>query len=227
MLLVSKEKVAGLIATLATGTGVTDTGTAPTAPSDVAVTVAVPTATPVTTPDGLTVAIDGFRLAQTTVRSGIGAPPASRGVATSVCVVPCSSDSVAGRIVTEATGMRTVTLALPTRPSAVADTVVVPSPKPVTTPVALTVAIAGLAELHVTGRPVSATPAASRTIAESSAVTPGASGPTALGETSTVAAVTGGVLPPPPQAERTASKQHRARGIHDHVVVRVIIRVMA
>ena len=175
----SKEKVVGLTVTLATGTGVTDTGTAPTAPSEVAVMAAVPTATPVTTPDGLTVAIDGFVLAQTTVRSGIGAPLASRGVATSVCVVPCRSDSVVGRMETDATGMRTVTLALPARPSAVAETVVVPSPTPVTTPVALTVAIDGLAELHVTGRPISAAPAASRTIAESSAVTPGASGPEA------------------------------------------------
>jgi hypothetical protein len=61
----------------------------------------------------------------------------------------------------------TVTVAVAERPSAVAVIVVVPAPIAVTLPDAETVAMVAAAVLHVTGRPVSAAPAASRAAAVS------------------------------------------------------------
>jgi hypothetical protein len=73
-----------------------------------------------------------------------------------------------GLTATVATGTgTTVTVAVPVLPSLVAVIVTVPTDTPVTAPPADTVAIAVLPELHVTGRPFSTTPFASRVIAVS------------------------------------------------------------
>src|SRR5579885_19081 len=96
--------VAGLTVTLATGTVVTVTVAVPLLPSLVAVIVAEPAATPVTSPVPLTVATPGAPLAQETVRPASGAPVESSGVAVSCTVCPTASVLAAGVTTTRATG---------------------------------------------------------------------------------------------------------------------------
>ena len=87
-------------------------------PSLVAVTIAVPGATAVTTPLADTVATAGLLEVQTTGRSVSVAPEASFTVAESVVVVPAISDTVAGATFTDATGTgETITVAVPVLPS--------------------------------------------------------------------------------------------------------------
>src|SRR2546425_1256206 len=85
----------------------------PVLPSLVAVIVAGPAATPVTSPLPFTVANAVASLDQDTARPGRGVPLASLGVAVSWTVLPASTLAAAGVTVTEATGTtRTATLVL-------------------------------------------------------------------------------------------------------------------
>ena len=113
---------------------------------------------------------------------------------------PTTTLAEAGVTLTLATGTGvTVIVAVPVIPSTVAVIVALPAATAVTTPAALTVATAGVPLLHVTARPVSAFPAASRAPATRDCVPP----TTTLAEagvtlTLATAAGGGGVVPPPP-----------------------------
>ena len=76
----------------------------PVLPSDVAVTVAEPTATPVTRPLAFTVATDGLELPHVMVRPVSTLPEASRNVAVNCLVAPLATLADAGATVTWATG---------------------------------------------------------------------------------------------------------------------------
>src|SRR2546422_7542022 len=128
-------------------------------PSLVAVIVADPTAAPLTSPLGLTVATDVLPLAHVTVRPVSGLPPASFGVAVSCTVDPTCAVAEEGATVTEATGTcTTVMVDVPLCPSLVAVIVVVPATLPVTSPLELTVATVVLLLTQVTARPDSGLP---------------------------------------------------------------------
>src|SRR5882762_745484 len=188
---------AGLTATDATGTFVTVTVTVavPFFPSLVAVMVAVPAVTPVTRPLPLTVATAVLLVAHVTARPLSAVPPASWGVAVSCPVWPTGTLDAAGLTTTDATGtFVTVTVAEPFFPSLVAVMVAVPAVTPVTRPLPLTVATAALLVAHVTARPLSAVPPASRGVAVSCPVWPtgtlDAAGLTATDATGTFVTVT-------------------------------------
>src|SRR6266516_2941721 len=167
------DAVAGLTVTAATGTLVTVIVAVPLCPSEVAVIVADPAATPVTRPLALTVATAVLPLAQVMVRPESGLPFASFGVALSCTVWPTCTDAVAGLTVTDATGMvLTVIVAVPLCPSLVAVIVADPAATPLTTPLALTVATAVLPLDQVIARPESELPFASFGVAASCIVWP-------------------------------------------------------
>src|SRR5438445_9945236 len=114
---------------------VTVTADVPLLPSDVAVMVAEPAATPVTSPLPFTVATAVLLLAQVTTRPDNGLPFASFGVAVSCTVPPCCTLAVGGVTATEATGTTlTVIAALPLCPSLVALMVADPAATPRTSP---------------------------------------------------------------------------------------------
>src|SRR5437867_4172722 len=96
--------VAGLTATVATGTFVTVTVDVPLCPSLVAVIVAGPAATPLTSPLPLTVATAVLLLAHVTTRPLSGLPLASWGVAANCTVAPTTTLAAAGLTATDATG---------------------------------------------------------------------------------------------------------------------------
>src|SRR5437879_2019905 len=134
---------AGLTVTDATGTRFTVTAAVPLCPSLVAVIVAAPAATPVTSPVGDTLATAGALDAQVTARPESTVPAASFSVVVSCTAAPMSTTAVAGLTVTDATGtFATVTLAVPLFPSLVAVIVADPAATPVPSPAADTVAIA-------------------------------------------------------------------------------------
>jgi hypothetical protein len=179
--------VAGETLTDATGTWVTSTAAVPFTPSTVAVMVALPAATAVTTPSVLTVATAGALLAHVTWRPVSALPAASRALAVSCCVPPTTSVVVTGDTVTAATGaVATVTVAEPVTPSTVAVMVEVPAATAVTTPCALTVATEAALLVHDTARPVKAFPDASRALAVNCWVAP-TTRLAAAGETDTAA----------------------------------------
>src|SRR2546426_16593 len=93
------------------GTAATATVAVPLCPSLVAVSVAVPAATPVTRPLPFTVATPGALLAQVTTRPASGVPLASFGVAVSCTVCPTCTLAVAGLTVTDTTGTFTTVIA--------------------------------------------------------------------------------------------------------------------
>jgi hypothetical protein len=161
---------AGVTVTVPTGTRLTVTVADPDCPSLVAVIVAVPGATPVTTPLGDTVAIDPLFVVQMTVRPVSVLPFASLVTALSVVVPATKIVAVAGETVTVATGAGgaavTVIVAVPVFPSLVAVIVAVPGATPVTTPLGDTVAIDPLLVVQTMERPVSVLPFASFVIAE-------------------------------------------------------------
>src|SRR5438094_323382 len=167
------DAVLGLTVTDATGTVVTVTVAVPLCPSLVAVIVAAPAVTPVTTPLPLTVATAVLLLPQLTGRPDNGLPLASFGVAVSCTVWPTGTDAVLGLTVTDATGtVLTVIAAVPLFPSLVAVSVAAPTATPVACPAPFTVATAGLLLDQVTVRPPSGLPNASRVIAAYCAVCP-------------------------------------------------------
>ena len=148
----------------------------PLCPSLVAVIVAEPAATPLTSPVPLTVATDVLLLAQVTARPDSGLPLASFGVAVSCTVCPADTEADAGLTVTELTGtgtLDTVMLEVPLCPSLVAVIVAEPAvPPPVTSPLPSTLATDGLLLDQVTARPVSGFPFASFGVAVSWTVWP-------------------------------------------------------
>src|SRR6266581_3376693 len=169
----STTAVTGLITTDATGTFATLIVADALCPSLVAVIVAAPAATPVTSPVVETMAIPGFEFVQVTARPARMFPAASLGVALSWVVPPTNTVAVAGLTVTDATGtLDTVTAAVPLFPSLVAVIVAAPAATPVTSPVADTVAIARFALAQLITRPVSTFPAASLVTALSCVVPP-------------------------------------------------------
>src|SRR5438094_921479 len=110
---------------------VTVTPDVPLLPSDVAVMVAVPAATPVTSPLPFTRATAVLLLDQVTTRPLSGFPLASFGVAVSCTVEPCCTVAGDGLTVTEATGTAvTVRVDVPLLPSDVAVIVAVPAATP-------------------------------------------------------------------------------------------------
>src|SRR5207249_1310225 len=139
-------------------------------PSEVAVIVADPATSPVTSPLPFTLATAAALLAHVTTRPDSAFPLASFGVAASCTVPPTATLADAGVTVTDATTAFTVTAADPVFPSLAAVTVAVPALTPVTRPVADTVATLGVPEVHVTTRPVSTFPAASFIVAASCTV---------------------------------------------------------
>src|SRR6059058_3980231 len=142
----------------------------PLLPSEVAVIVADPATSPVTSPLPFTLATAAALLAHVTTRPDSAFPLASFGVAASCTVPPTATLADAGVTVTDATTAFTVTAADPVFPSLAAVTVAVPALTPVTRPVADTVATLGVPEVHVTTRPVSTFPAASFVVAASCTV---------------------------------------------------------
>src|SRR6266704_2153276 len=147
--------------------GVTVMAEVPLCPSLVAVIVAEPAATPLTSPLPLTVAADVLPLCQVTVRPTSGLPFASLGVAVSCRLLPTDTVPDAGVTVTEATGMCTTVMAeVPLCPSLVAVIVADPATTPVTRPVAFTVAAEPLLLDQVIDRPVRTLPFASFSVAD-------------------------------------------------------------
>src|SRR5438874_5600138 len=167
------DAVLGLTVTDATGTVLTVTVAVPLCPSLVAVIVAAPAVTPVTSPPALTVATAVLLLPQLTGRPDNGLPLASFEVAVSCTVWPTCADAVPGLTVTDATGtVLTVIVAVPLCPSLVAVIVAAPAVTPVTTPLPLTVATAVLLLAQLTGRPDNGLPLASFGVAVSCTVWP-------------------------------------------------------
>ena len=158
----------------AAGPGTTTvTSAVPLFPSLVAVIVAAPAATPITSPLVVTVATDPLLVAHDTTRPDRALPPASFGVAVSWIVCPVSSAADPGLTVTDATGtVVTVIAAVPACPSLVAVMVAEPAVTPLTRPVLVTVATLVLLDVHVTARPDSALPLASLGVAVSCTVWP-------------------------------------------------------
>src|SRR5207253_2409923 len=151
----------------------TVTADVPFLPSLVAVIVAEPAATPVTSPLPLTVATPVLLLDQVTTRPDNGVPFASFGVAVSCSVSPTVTVAGDGLTVTVATAMLdTVTTAVPLCPSLVAVMVAVPVAIAVTSPFPSTVATAVLLLDQVTTRPESGVPFASFGVAVSCTVWP-------------------------------------------------------
>src|SRR5947199_1191341 len=196
------DAVLGLTVTDATGTVLTVIAAVPLCPSLVAVIVAAPAVTPVTTPLPLTVATAVLLLPQLTGRPDNGLPLASFGVAVSCTVWPTCTDAVLGLTVTDATGtVLTVIVAVPLCPSLVAVIVAAPAVTPVTSPLPLTVATAVLLLAQLTGRPDNGLPFASLGVAASCTVWPACTdavaGLTATDATGTVLTVIVAVPPCP------------------------------
>src|SRR6266536_4163024 len=186
--------VAGATVTDATGTTVTVIADVPFLPSLVAVIVADPAPTAVTSPLADTVATAGALLAQVTARPARGLPLASFGVAVIWTVCPSSIVAEAGLTDTDATGTNvTVIAAVPFLPSLLAVIVAVPAAPPVTSPFPLTVATVASLVAHVTVRPVRGLPFASFGVAVSCTVCPAvtlaAAGLTAIEATGTTVTV--------------------------------------
>src|SRR5712692_4598916 len=95
---------AGVTVTEATGTPDTVIAEVPLFPSQVAVTFAVPAATPVTSPLAFTVAAAVLSLDQVTTRPVSAVPPASFGVAVRLTELDTAMVAEAGLTATEATG---------------------------------------------------------------------------------------------------------------------------
>ncbi len=135
-------------------------------PSLVAVIVALPAATAVTTPCAETVATAVFELDHATAGPVTTLPEASFSVAASCVVCPTDIESGAGVIVTVATAAcPTLTVATPVFPSDVAVIVAEPWPTAIIKPPASTVATLALLVLHAMARSLSGFCAASYAIA--------------------------------------------------------------
>ena len=172
--------VAGATVTVATGTGVavvTVIVEAPLCPSLVAVIVAEPAATPVTSPLGLTVAAE-LLLDHAMPRPVRMLPPASFKVAVSGSVCPTTTVPDTGLTLTVATGtgvaVVTVIVEVPLWPPLVAVIVADPAATPLTSPLLSTMAAAVLPLDQATAKPASELPAVSSTVAVSCTACPAA-----------------------------------------------------
>jgi hypothetical protein len=182
--------VAGATVTLPTAVCVAVTVELPLLPSLVAVIVAEPGATPVTTPVVETVAMAVLLDDHATARSVTTTPFASLTVAVSVVVWPTVTVAVGGDTVTLPTGDGVTVIAdVPLFVSLVAVIVAIPPLTPVTTPAVFTIATCVLLELHETTRFVTTLPLASVTVAVSVAVALGGMA-SAGGDTTTLATAT-------------------------------------
>jgi hypothetical protein len=145
----------GLTTTAATGTGVTVSWALPVFVSLVAVMLAEPAASDVTSPVGETVAMLVFPDAQVTVRPVRGLPAASSVAAVACVVCPATTEADAKETSTDPTGIGvTVTVAVATFVSLTTAILATPGEIADTNPVAETVAIFGSSELHPSDRPV-------------------------------------------------------------------------
>jgi len=136
-----------------------------------AVIVAEPATTPLTSPLELTVATAVLLLDHAIVRPDSGLPAASFGVAVSWSALPAGTLAELGLTVTDATGTCTTVMAdVPLCPSLVAVIVAEPATLPVTSPLELTVATDVLELAHVTTRPDNGLPFTSFGVAVSCAV---------------------------------------------------------
>src|SRR5688572_14568370 len=141
--------------TAPTGFGLTVTADVPDRPSDVAVMVTGPGATPVTRPVDDTVAFAASLVDQATARPVSVAPAPSFVVAVSCNVCATTMSSLLGLTVTDATGTdETVTATTADFPSLVAVTTAPPGVTAVMSPLALTDAIAVELLDQVIDRPV-------------------------------------------------------------------------
>ena len=183
-------------------------------PSLVAVIAAVPTATPVTRPAVLTVAIPEADVLQSTTRPVSGLPCASFGVATNVNASFGTKGPAGNDNAMLATGMGvTVSVASPLTPSLVARICTDPGVTAVTRPPVDTVATASAVDVQVTALPLSVLPWASRGVAVICTVAPTCTN-CRFGETKTDAIAGGagggggggGAVVPPPHAPVTNSR---------------------
>src|SRR5438034_6645911 len=139
--------------------GVTVMAAVPLCPSLMAVIVAEPATTPLTSPLELTVATAVLLLDHAIVRPDSGLPLTSFGVAVSWNALPAGTLAEPGLTVTDATGTCTTVMAdVPLCPSLVAVIVAVPATLPVTSPLELTVATVVLLLTQATARPDSGLP---------------------------------------------------------------------
>ena len=162
----------------------------PLADPDVAVMVAVPSATAVTSPAAETVATDELDVTHVTVAPEMMFPPESLTVATRVAVSPADVKlRLVGARVTDWATWLTVTVAVALTDPDVAVMVAVPSMTAVTSPAAETVATDALDVAHVTVAPEMMFPAASLTVATRVAVSLADVKLTLVGESATEAAV--------------------------------------
>src|SRR5437016_5712704 len=153
--------------------GVTVMAAVPLCPSLMAVIVAEPATTPLTSPLELTVATAVLLLDHAIGRPDSGLPAASFGVAVSWSALPAGTLAELGLTVTDATGTcTTVMAAVPLCPSLVAVIVAEPATLPVTSPLELTVATDVLELAHVTTRPDNGLPLPSFGVAVSCTVRP-------------------------------------------------------
>jgi hypothetical protein len=151
--------VAGVTDTDATAASLAVTVADPVLPPLVAVIVALPAATAVTTPLLETETTPLLLLAQVIARPARTSPLASLSVAVSWAVLPMVRLVDDGVTVTDATGAgdeaATVTLDVPLIPSLVAVMIAAPTATAVTIPLEDTVAMLVFDDAHVTTRPVS------------------------------------------------------------------------
>ena len=214
--------VAGASVTFATGTTrvVTVTSVEAESPSLVAVIVAVPAASPVTSPSGDTETLAESELVQSTSRSVSTWPFASSTVAASCRERPMSSVAVTGVTATDATGRgTTVKLAVPRIPLTVAITLAKPAAAPVTTPAALTVATGSGSHVQVGVPMVIGALRWSKPVAVAAAVWPTwiVSGEIETSTRDRTGVVDPGAVglaswaPPPPHAARIANRASRQR----------------
>src|SRR5438552_1365575 len=153
--------------------GVTVMAAVPLCPSLMAVIVAEPATTPLTSPLELTVATAVLLLDHAIVRPDSGLPAASFGVAVSCSALPAGTLAELGLTVTDAAGTCTTVMAdVPLCPSLVAVIVAEPATLPVTSPLELTVATDVLELAHVTTRPDNGLPLPSWGVAVSCTVLP-------------------------------------------------------
>jgi hypothetical protein len=156
----------------ATGMGVTVMVALPLTPSAIAVIVAEPGATAVTSPLASTVATDSSLDSHAIARVS-GLPDASLAVAVSCCVEPATMLVAAGVTLTVATGIGLIVIvALPLFPSLVAVMLALPALTAVTTPAEETVATPGSPEDQLIIRPLRVLPLASRVTADADVLWP-------------------------------------------------------
>jgi hypothetical protein len=163
----------GLRAIEATGAGVTVIVALPLLPSLVAVTLAVPTDTAVSTPVAETVTTAGSLELHITPRP-VNTPPFASIVVAVAWAVPTAVMEFGVRLtLTDATGIAvTVTDAVPIFPSLVAVISAAPGATAETIPAADTVVTLALLEVHATRRPLRTSPLLARIIAVACVVAP-------------------------------------------------------